>query len=260
MRDRTATSRPRVASRIGAAAAVAAVTLTLGACGSPSGPKPVALLIADQTSSFKQFAPDCARDFVTVAEAVAERRGHLYAGPLLTGDPFSQRFSVEQDFDAKVPSAIQGNGELEDAYRRRQADKLKGEFTGMARTRARVGGSPVLATLARAASFKEQRARNRPFWLVVCSDLANVGDGLDVRQEIDDATVRRTVKAWTPRLRGLEGADLYFIGAARLKKGSLSKPESIRQIERILRGIADRVGANVRLIDTQLGENFPTRG
>ncbi len=254
-----ASSKAHAGRRFSSVVLVAAVALVLSACGggSSSTSNPVALAILDETSSFRSFAPDCVHDFVTVAKAVAERRGHLYAGPLLSGDPFSQRFSVEANFDAKVPSAIQGNGELESAYRRRQAENLAAPLSRMARSRATVGGSPVLATLARASSFRQQRARDRPFWLVVCSDLANVGDGLDVRRVINGAAVDRAIRTWAPRLRGLRGADLYFIGAGRVRPGSKTQPESIRQVERILNGIAERDGAHVRLIDTQLGETFP---
>jgi hypothetical protein len=253
-----ATSRLRVARFLAGLGCCVALAMVIAGCGSGTpASKPMALVILDQTSSFRTFAPDCARDFVTVAEGVAERKGTLFGGPLLTGDPFSERFSVEKNFEAKVPAAIRGNGELENAYRARQAQQLRGAFVAMSRTQATVGGSPVLQTLARASSFRTQRARQHPFWLVVCSDLANVGDGLDVRQEIDDAAVQRATNAWAPRLRGLRGADLYFIGAGRLRSGSRSRPDSIQQVERILRDIAARVGANVRLIDTQLGDTFP---
>jgi hypothetical protein len=237
----------------------------LAACGGGSGggkaqTKPVALAIIDNTSSFDKFAAGCTTDFLTVAQGVAARRGHLYAGALLTGDPFSQTFTVDTDFNRGAPSAIQGNADLEASYRKRQAERLRPAFKRMAKTKAAVGGSPVFTTLERASTFRTQRAQGLPFWLVVCSDLADVGDGLDVRKPISNADVAHAVKRFTPQLEGLKGADLYFISAGRLEPGSTVRPESIRQIERVLREVARKVGANLRLIDTQLGTTFPLGG
>ena len=244
--------------RLIAAAAPALLCIVLVGCGDETAPaKPVALAIVDDTSSFDEFAPECARDFLTVARTVATREGHLYAGPLLTGDPYGQKFAVDANFDEPVPAAIEGNDDLEEAYRKRRAERLASAFEQMARAEPEVGGSPVLSTLERASRFRRDRASGTAFWLVVCSDLANIGDGLDVRRPIDDAAVTRAITQWTSRLSDLKNADLYFVGAGRLRPGSAARPDAIRQIERILYGIAERVGARVRLIDTQLGQTFP---
>lgn len=259
VRPESSSSWPPLARWVAVAAVVLLLALAVAACGDdqPKASKPVALAIVDDTSSFDEFAPACARDFVSVAKAVAVREGHLYAGALLTGDPYRQTFAVEADFGEPVPAAIDGNSELEDAYRRRKAEGLASAFERMTRTEPAVGGSPVLSTLERASRFRRDRAPGSAFWLVVCSDLASIGDGLDVRRPIDGAVVSRTVKEWTGRLSGLSGADLYFIGAGRLRPGSAAQPEAIRQVERILHDLADRVGAEVRLVDTQLGQTFP---
>lgn len=256
---RPAARRSAILCRVSAVAALLLALLSTG-CGSETRPKPVALAILDETSSFRPFSPACVQDFLTVARGVASRRGHLYAGPLLTGDPYSERFSVDRDFDAPAPASIEGNNELERAYRARLANRLRGPLEAMTHSRPAIGGSPVLATLARASSFRQQRATNHEFWLVTCSDLANIGDGLDARQPINDTNIDRIVRRWAPRLKGLKGADLYFIGAGRLRPGSAARPDSVRQVERIIRALARAVGAHVRLVDTQLGQTFPLEG
>src|SRR4051794_25823348 len=89
------------ARRLASLALAGLLALFVAACGGGGGdapPKPVALAILDVTSSFHKFARDCVPDFLTVSRGVAERGGHLYAGPLLSGDPYSQRFSVDADF------------------------------------------------------------------------------------------------------------------------------------------------------------------
>src|SRR3954468_565579 len=108
----------RGACRLASLALAGLLALSLAACGSSDPqPRPVTLAILDATSSFHKFAPDCVPDFLTVARGVAARSGHLYAGPLLSGDPFSQTFTIDADFASKPPPSIQGNGALEDAYR-----------------------------------------------------------------------------------------------------------------------------------------------
>jgi hypothetical protein len=236
------------------------LAVLIAGCGASSEvpqPKPVALVISDASSSFRAFAPDCVPDFETVAAAVAVRRGDLYGGAFVTGNPLGQPFTVEAHFGAPPPPSIAGNGDLEAANRKRQAAALRPALEKMVRTSTPTGGSPVFTSLLRVASFRQQRASGRPLWAVICSDLANVGDGIDVRKPISDGEVHTIVRRWSERLRGLAGTDLYVTGAGRLHRGSRSRPDSIRQVERSIRQIARRVGARVLLIDTQLGSVFP---
>lgn len=226
-----------------------------GASDVPAASRPVAVLVSDSSASFRTFAPDCVPDFATVARAVAERQGELYGGPLVGGDPFGQPFTIEEHFDDPPPSSIEGNDELEVAHRDRLAAALEPDFGRMVRIRA--GGSPVLTALERVARFRRDRAKDRPFWIVACTDLGGIEAGVDVRKPISDAEVRAIVARWSGRLRDLAGSDLYVIGARRVREGSAALPASITQVEKALRRIAERVGARVRLVDTQLGQTFP---
>jgi hypothetical protein len=222
----------------------------------------VALEVLDETSSFRPFRSDCVPDFLTVAGTVAERGGDLYAGALLTGDPFGKRFLIEEHFAKSVPAAIKGNDELARNYRRRRARALTPRFDQLTTSVPDTPGSPILDTLARVARFKQERVPpGSPFWLVMCSDLANVGNGLDARKPISDQMVDRAAAAWAGPLSGLRGTDFYFIGAGRRSEADI-RPDSVRQVERLLIRLAadQRVGAHVRLIDTQLGQVFPLEG
>jgi hypothetical protein len=244
---------------------VIVMVLALGAltgCGSKPGSQgrqraPVALVASDASPSFRPFVGDCARDFERVATAVAERRGDIYGAALVTGNPFGQPLIVQAHLGATPPPSIQGNDQLESAWRQRRARGLRPAFARMVATPTLRSGSPVLTALERVGSFRRQRAGTRPFWAVICSDLANVGDGMDVLKPISDSQVHSIVRRWTGPLRGLRGADLYLIGAGRLKPHSTVLPASIQQVERAIRKIAKRNGAHVRLIDTQLGLTFP---
>lgn len=253
--------RARLLRAVAVALAICALGVALSGCGGDAGKgRAFALTIRDRSTSFAQFSADCVPDFMRVAAAVAERSGDLYGGAFLGKDPFGASVTVEAHFNEAVPPEIAGNGDLELAHRRRQAAKLRPQFDELVRLPV-AGGSPVLLTLERAAHFTAQRARKAtPVWIVVCSDLANVGDGLDVRRPISDAAVRRSIGRWAPRLRGLRGAELYFIGAGRRAPDADSLASSIRQVERVIAGAARRVGARVRLVDTSLGTRFPMSG
>src|SRR4051812_13211252 len=83
----------------------------LAGCGlepSSSSRAPVGLVGSDASPSFRPFVHDCARDFQKVATTVAERRGDIYGGALVTGNPFGQRLVIEKHFGASPPPSIQG--------------------------------------------------------------------------------------------------------------------------------------------------------
>lgn len=242
---------------VAVALALGALMILFGCENDPETSGAFALTIRDRSTSFAQFSADCVPDFMQVAMAVAERSGDLYGGALLGADPFGAAISIEAHFDESPPPAIAGNERLEREFRRRRAASLRSRFDALARLPV-VGGSPVLRTLERAARFTDQRAEGaHPVWIVVCSDLANVGSGLDVRRPITNSQVHAAIDRWTPRLGGLRGADLYFVGAGRRAPGADSLPASIRQVERVVAEVASRVGARVRLMDTRLGQRFP---
>jgi hypothetical protein len=251
--------RGSVAKRAAAVIAMvmAAVVAACGSSGSEGEEPPVAFLLSDATSSFVDFSEDCVKDFMNVARATAERGGDLYAGPLVTGDPYRQPWTIEAHFEAASPSSIEGNRTLERAHRLRQVDRLEQRFGEMVQERAEIGGSPVLDALARVADFRTQRAADRPFSVLVCSDLANIDATLDTRREITPEQVGSAVDEWSRKLNALHGSDLYFVGVGRLRPGSKARPESIAQMKRVLRAVAERIGARVRVIDTQLGDQFP---
>src|SRR5687767_4648228 len=120
--------RSKCAFTLNRLAAAALAACALAACGAAPSERPFALLVSDATSSFIDFGDDCVSDFQTVARVIAEREGDLYAGPLVTGDPYRQRWTVERHFGEDPPPSIKGNADLELAHRRRQAEDLAGDF------------------------------------------------------------------------------------------------------------------------------------
>jgi len=217
----------------------------------------IALFVFDVTTSFEQAAPSCVNDMLPVARWVAARRGSVYAGALMTGDPQTQPWEVEEHFNKPAPAAIRGNDRMERSHRMADAEKLKSRLLDIANSEPAHGGSPVLKMLHRTADFRRQRAARAMFIAVVCSDLAAFGDRLDVTKPIPQQRVDDVFNEWRGRFDDLAGADLYFVGVGRSDLEENVDPDSLTKVKELVRSLVEDAGARVRLMDTQLGDIFP---
>ncbi len=200
----------------------------------PSATRPVDLVFGD-CSSFRQYTKAFVPDMVTIAEtsALAKPRRTLWAGcfdgaPLRTLD-----WKPTIDFGEEPPELKQ-NRTLGDRVALGRALGMKQKFEAMVNTPTKVPGSGQLEALELAGQTANV-GRVFMFTDAEINEIEGVKLAVATPREID-ATINR----WAPRLSGLKGVELMFIGVGRGTNNS----RGVRNAERLFHGIANRVGAS----------------
>ena len=200
----------------------------------PAAERPLDLVYGD-CSSFRRYTKAFVPDMVTIAQtsALAKPRRTLWAGcfdgaPLRTLD-----WKPTIDF-ADEPDELEHNRTLGDRVALGRALGMKRKFEAMAETPTKVSGSGQLEALELAAQTPNV-GRVFMFTDAQINQIEGVRLNAATPGEID-ATIRR----WAPRLKGLEGVQLMFIGVGR----GTSNSGGVRNGERLFRGLARRVGAS----------------
>lgn len=233
-----------IKNRVFVAGAVVLCTAVVG-CGTqqqkvedpqpgPPAAQPVDLVFGD-CSSFRRYTKEFVPDMVTIAEtsALANPRRTLWAG-CFDGAPLRTLvWNPMIDFSQEPPELRQ-NRTLGDRVALGRALGLKQKFEAMADTPMKVPGSGQLEALELAAQTANV-GRVFMFTDAVINEIQGVP-----LASATPAQINATINTWAPRLTGLKGVQLMFIGVGR---GTDNSGE-VRNAERLFHGLADRVGAS----------------
>jgi hypothetical protein len=212
------------------------VSLSIGGCDEPRKltDEPISMdIYVDSTFSNEKVAHKCMPDVMAAARLTAGSRGYL-SFHTFDGDPFRRRGINEPFTDGSVPLDVKGtSGEIESLED--QATELKPRIEKLIEEPAKVGGSPLLLVLERAA---RQTPRQDTLNLVlICTD----GLFTDVNPlEMGDAEARAGGAALGSNLRGVT---VDFIGLDGSAPGRGKRIEHTKPlVQAVLAGAGARFG------------------
>lgn len=235
------------------------VTLTtalLAACGpgnsTETNPdRQLDLVLGDCSASFHDYSAAFVPEMIKVAEssALSDPRRKLWAGcfdgaPLRTLD-----WNPTVDFSAE-PDELKDNPPLGDKVAIGRALGLKEALTEMLRTSPKVKGSGQLEALELASQTPDV---GRVF--VFTDAVINEIEGVDLRNATP-SEIDSTVKLWTPRLAGLKGVDVMFVGVGR----GAGRSAAVRNAQLLFTKLARAVGASSFAWTLELPADFNTGG
>jgi hypothetical protein len=192
----------------------AALLATASGCGSADGgagpSRDAYVALVDVSYSTAKARAEYEPDLLKVAGQAADAQAPLYADAF-DGDPSARiRWRVRGRFDAPPPDVYKGNKELTKRYRAKQAQTLQPQLKGLLRERAQTSGSPLGPALEAAAGACEQQ-QPRACKVYVFTDGVFIGKDFNARTG-DAAARHRLVAHWADRIRGLDGAEVTFVG------------------------------------------------
>jgi hypothetical protein len=240
--------RPRVAAAILLVIAVAA-SAPLAGCGggedagaqegrpvavgaSPAGP--LDLLLADCSHSFRRESLQMVPEMVTVAQDSADQRRELWAA-CFAGAPLRELvWGPTIDF-GDLPGPLAHNPRLGDRFNAARALGLEGEFERIIRNTPR--GAPGSGQLEALELAAQTPGVGRVFLFTDARILEPEGIPLG---DASRTEVEQAVDHWAPRMHGLAGVELIFVG------GGLGAPSSqgVRNARALFRGLAQQTGAS----------------
>lgn len=105
-------------------------------------------------------------------------------------------------------------------------------------------GSPLLSVLAQCADelARAVAPENAERRVVIYTDGAIIGDGLDARDGITDDQMQAAVAKFGPLLHGLRGAKVWFVGVG---SGTTITPETLRVIKTMMAMVISRGGGEL---------------
>lgn len=234
--------RPRVVAILLAAIVALAAPVLLAGCGGGEkveakeggAARPLDLLLADCSHSFRHQSLQMAPEMVTVALDSADRQRELWAA-CFAGSPLRDLvWKPTIDF-GDLPGPLARNQNLADRFNAARALGLEGEFERIIRHTPR--GTPGSGQLEVLELASQTPGVGRVFLFTDARILEPEGIllGNASRAEVEAAADR-----WAPRMRGLEGVELVFVG------GGLGAPSSrgVRNARALFAGLAERVGAS----------------
>lgn len=194
-----------------AALLVGAWIVTSGGSEPPIGPDANVELV-DITLSTENDRNAYLADMQKVVEHTALGRESIYADAF-DGNPRSHvDWRVQRDF-ATIPSYYKDNPDQIEQYLRNQAAQLTPDLRALVAMRARRRGTPLGATLELAGDLcAQQAAARRGCRVFVFTDGEFIGEGIDSRTRIPASAQRAWLHDWTPKLSGLAGATVTFVG------------------------------------------------
>ena len=151
-------------------------------------------------------------DMQAVADHAALGRDVIYADAF-DGNPRAHvRWRVHRSF-RRLPAFYHGNPDLIDSYLQGQGRALAPRLQALVASRAVRAGTPLGATLLLAADLcAQQRTVGLGCRVFIFTDGEFIGEGIDSRRPIPASAQRAWLDAWAPRLGGLAGARVSFVG------------------------------------------------
>lgn len=232
---------------VAAVVAVTGVALVLALPGETESPgQPIALVqYVDCSPSMVDVLPEMRPAMRRITNDAVRPGSLLLAGsfagpPSQSAHPWAVESTPELDLDAT------GGNEGKALERMRiDAEDEVTQIVGMLECAdGRRPGSPLLSALEAAATAlgdaHVDRAAERR--VVLYTDGAIVGDGLDVRTGVTRAQARAAVGEWAPRLRGLRNATVWIVGA---NSGSHIDQATMRSVRFIFDGAITRAGGRL---------------
>ncbi len=201
--------------------------------GAPDESRPLDLLLPDCSHSFRHESLRLVPEMVTVALDSAAHERKLWAA-CFAGSPLRDLvWKPTIDF-GDLPGPLSHNPSLAERFNAARALGLKSEFERIIRDTPR--GTPGSGQLEALELAGQTPGVGRVFPFTDARILEPEGVELG---NASQAEVERTVEHWAPRMRGLAGVELVFVG------GGLGAPSSkgVRNAEALFRGLAHRVGA-----------------
>jgi hypothetical protein len=196
--------------------------------------RPLDLLLADCSHSFRHESLQMVPEMVAVARDSADRQRELWAG-CFAGSPLRDLvWEPTIDF-GDLPGPLARNPHLADRFDAARALGLEGEFERIIRDTPR--GSPGSGQLEALELAAQTPGVGRAFLFTDARILEPEGILLGNASRTE---VEQVIDHWSPRMRGLAGVELIFVG------GGLGAPSSrgVRNARALFRGLAQRVGAS----------------
>jgi hypothetical protein len=193
------------------------------------------LLEVDCSGSFRAVSKTFIPQMITIAENSAEQHRALWAG-CFDGAPVRNLvWNPQVDF-GDLPPSISSNPTLVSRFNLARAIGLKPQLAHMIETTpTRTPGSGQLEALELAAQTQDV---GRVFMFTDAA-INEVG-GLNLITA-NAKQIERTIKTWAPRMTGLRGVQLMFIGVGR----DVHFTASVRNAEKLFDGLAKAVGASI---------------
>jgi hypothetical protein len=204
------------------------------------------VLVLDGSASFATEVDSCPALLAPVAERAARRFDRLLIASFAR-DALGRPWSYEVDYQVEYDKA-HDEGDVEfatrDEWAEDQAEIATAELV-QAADRTTEYGSALLEQLERIAVEMKDRD-DRMLAIAVCTDGEIVDEKVDVRKRFDQA---QAIELWLPRLDGLQGATVRFIGF-----GRGLKPDENRRSREFLNTLLDDAG----VVDVDFGPGAET--
>jgi hypothetical protein len=192
------------------------------------------VLVLDGSLSFADEIETCPGQLGPVARRAAAQFDRVLIASFAKdalGRPWAYEIDFQDEYDSdrkidEVEFATREEWFSEQAMIvERELERIAGESTER--------GSALLEQLERIAMAMDDRG-DRNLEIVICSDGEIVDEGVDIREDFDQA---QAVELWSPRLTGLEGARLTVVGF-----GRGLEPDENRRSREFLTGLLNEVG------------------
>lgn len=196
--------------------------------------RPLDLLLPDCSHSFRHKSLQMVPEMIRVALDSADRQRELWAA-CFAGSPLRDLvWKPTIDF-GDLAGPLAHNPRLADRFNAARALGLKGEFERIIRETPR--GTPGSGQLEVLELAGQTPGVGRVFLFTDARILEPEGILLG---DASHAEVERAIHHWAPRMRGLAGVELVFVGAG------LGAPSSrgVRNARALFRGLAQEVGAS----------------
>jgi hypothetical protein len=197
-------------------------------------------------SSFRRYTKAFIPEMLTVAKSSARSRHTLWAACFDAAPMRTLRWNPKIDF-GELPKEMRENDKLAERFNLARAIGLRPKFEAMVEdTPTREPGSGQLEALEVAAQT-DNVARVFMWTDAAINQIEGIRLATATPQDIS-----RTISRWAPRLKGLAGVDLMFIGVGRGTK----RTAAVRNAEVLFRGLADRVRVKSFTWTLELPANF----
>ncbi len=215
--------------------ALALACAALGGCGGgdrdPASAK-IDLLIADCSASFRESSLRLLPEMVAIAQDSAAREDVLWSGCFAGAPLRTLRWDPREDFGEYPPGVEPGTPFAANLNQARAIGMRRKLRSMVVATKAAEPGSGQLEALEVAS---QTPGVARVFFL---TDAAIHEPEVPELNTASVADLRRTVKLWAPRLRGLNGVQLTMIGVGYGEHNSAS----VRAGRVLFRGLAAHIG------------------
>lgn len=201
----------------------------------------------DVTYSTNKTRASYLPDMVTFARMAAKQRSPLLMDAFTGAPENTTDWPVACDFSS-TPSALGGNADLERAFLRSQAEKLRPEFRALLNKPGARGGSPLL-NLFVLSGYAISSHPGTNACIALFTDAGVLEPGFNVNMMLTPTQQEELVARWAPRLERLRGSKVIVVGVGRGTKLTIEQLEYVRTV---LSKLLVRVGAELIAFDTRL--------